>query len=211
MNIFDDNIELDEGLIVAVGGLQSGKSTLLKPCKDKGFTKKSFADPVRDLAWVLIGYKPEDYEKFKRCVIGLDSFNVELSEIFLKAFPLLLTGRKILQYVGDGMRKLFGENFWVDQCITSAINLLKEKNYVYIDDCRYPNEIQECYNITKEYGGLIIFSNYNSGLQNPQDPHISELMAHLFLELGLKHGDVITQKEIDIMKLKYNEMTLKRN
>ena len=210
INMFNDKIKITEGLIVAVGGFQSGKSTLLKQYSDNGFEPVSFADPLRELAWILQGYKPKDYEKYKRCVIGLDHLPEFISKTLIRIFPLLLTGRKFLQYLGDGMRKIFGDDFWIKRFLVKALEILKTKKKARSDDCRYPNELDKCHELINEFGGMIIFANYNSGGQNPKDPHISELMAQIFLDMGLKHGDIIDLPHIEEMKNRYAVEIIKR-
>ena len=73
-------------LICFIGVKGSGKSYQSKKLCDLGFKEINFADDLRDMAYDIINYIPEDYNKAKDCIVGLDKFPVIFSKILKRIF-----------------------------------------------------------------------------------------------------------------------------
>lgn len=119
------------------GYARSGKDTVADILvKDHGFTRVSFAQPMRDalyalnpivniygdsLQYVIDQYGWDDYKRFE-----------EFNGI-----------RELMQRLGTEVaRKQWGENFWVDQAEGIMLNLLNEGKKVVFTDVRFPNEAE---------------------------------------------------------------------
>lgn len=85
-------------------------------------------------------------------------------------------GRTILQTVGTDIFRTSIPTFWID-FVRDVITVCKEKwDYVFIPDCRFPNELNIVNDSTIEQIYLrIIRPNYDNGLTEEQKKHISEV------------------------------------
>lgn len=110
-------------IICFLGRNGSGKTYQSNQLVKKGYTKISLADPVRELAWKSLGWRPEntgEYNSFKECSVSVIKPNFFWylmgtdDMIAAKAnFTSEITGRQYLQNLGEGAKDLFGEDFWV--------------------------------------------------------------------------------------------------
>lgn len=114
-------------IIGLTGYAQSGKDTVANILVEKyGYQRVAFADPIRALLYEANPMLKEGYR-----VQGLvDSYGWDKVKV---DYP---EARRLLQDLGVGARKIFGDMFWVQQAL-SQVNL--ESKYV-ITDVRYPNE-----------------------------------------------------------------------
>jgi hypothetical protein len=132
-----------------------------------------FADKVKVYAAKSLGYTGTDRE----LILLMDEFkeNGEITPTLLvgrhsnwashRGITHDLTGRQYLQHVGNEARKMFGEDFWVDQVLpqpsgyTMANSSIDYKLYdqyrgvdcLCITDLRYKNEARR----VKELGGVV--------------------------------------------------------
>lgn len=116
-------------IIGVCGAIGSGKDTF---CDYSGATKIGFADALK---WVCQDLTGHDYT---------------LRETKDKEIWPGITGRKVLETVGDAMRSL-NENFWVDLAIERIFHI----PLVVIPDTRYPNEVEAI----RKLGGKIVRIN----------------------------------------------------
>jgi len=114
-------------VIVGLSGYaQSGKDTVAQILVDNyGFTRVSFADPIRALLYETNPMLKEGYR-----VQGLvDSYGWDKVKV---DYP---EARLLLQDLGVGARKVFGDDFWIKQ----ALKNIGFGNYV-VTDVRFRNE-----------------------------------------------------------------------
>lgn len=114
-------------IIGLTGYAQSGKDTVANILVEKyGYQRIAFADPIRALLYetnpmLKDGYRVQGLVD----VYGWDKVKVDYPE-----------ARRLLQDLGLGARKHFGEMFWVQQALKDVD---ASGNYV-ITDVRFPNE-----------------------------------------------------------------------
>lgn len=114
-------------IIGLTGYAQSGKDSVASILVENyGYQRVAFADPIRDLLYATNPMLKEGYRvKGLVDVYGWDRVKVDYPE-----------ARRLLQELGVGARKVFGDMFWVQQALRK---IHFEGNYV-ITDVRYPNE-----------------------------------------------------------------------
>jgi len=115
-------------VIVGLSGYaQSGKDTVAQVLVDNyGFTRIAFADKIREFLYEvnpMVGCSPSGYLKDLVDLKGWDTAKQE---------PQV---RRLLQDLGVGARKVFGDDFWIKQ----ALKNVDYGNYV-ITDVRFKNE-----------------------------------------------------------------------
>ncbi len=158
--------------LVAVLGLYgSGKSYITKVFARQGFTKMSFADPLRDIAFKILGYtgKVLNYDEFKKSTLNLKK-NLFKNE-------KLNTGRQVLQQTGSVIKDLFGQNIWADLLTKSVLD---SKQNVIIDDVRFDYEVQSILKLKRRgYKIKFIWACYdkNDYTNALKDEHESEKLA----------------------------------
>ena len=121
-------------MIIGLSGYaQSGKDTVAQILVDNyGYTRVAFADKIRELLYEMdpplpIGYGLEAH------VVGLQNY----VEIYgWETGKQNLTVRSMLQNIGLGARKVFGEDFWVKQALSSC----KPWEKIVVTDVRFKNE-----------------------------------------------------------------------
>jgi len=113
-------------IIGLTGFARSGKDSVAKVLVEHyGFTRVAFADKIRDL---LVEMDPI-LENGHHLSSMLEDYGWELT----KAKPEV---RRLLQSLGVGARKIFGDNHWI---VEATKNLDRTANYV-ITDVRFINE-----------------------------------------------------------------------
>lgn len=141
------------------GYARAGKDTLADCLvANYGFTKKSFAQPMKD---ALAALDPN---------IDVDGYRLHLSTALdkigwepLKAMSTEI--RPLLQRFGTEVgRQMFGENFWVDL----ALNSIPDGDKVVFADVRFPNEADAI----RELGGQV-WRITRDGF-GPANDHVSE-------------------------------------
>jgi hypothetical protein len=115
-------------IIGLTGYAQSGKDTVAKVLIDNfGFERVAFADPIRKLLYEMNpAVKDGDYRLQK----VIDGYGWDVAKT---AFPEV---RRLLQDLGVGARKVFGEDFWVKQALSSY----RPWDNVVVTDVRFTNE-----------------------------------------------------------------------
>ena len=109
-------------IIGLTGYAQSGKDTVAKILVDNyGYTRVAFADKIREFLYET----GPDYIKDLVDAVGWDKAKQNQ------------TVRELLQNTGVGARKVFGENFWVNQALGSIA--VGYPNIV-VTDVRFVNE-----------------------------------------------------------------------
>lgn len=132
-------------IIGLVGFIGSGKGTVGDILEQKGFTKDSFAKPLKDACAVIFGWPREllegDTEVSRK---WREEPDVYWSEKFGKEF----SPRLALQLMGtEAGRNVFHTDVWV----ISLLNRAKGKDVV-VTDVRFKNEIK----YIQDNGGIII-------------------------------------------------------
>jgi hypothetical protein len=117
-------------IIGLTGYAQSGKDTVAKVLVDHyGFKRVAFADPIRKLLYEMNpAVKDGDY----RLQGVVDAYGWDVAKT---AFPEV---RRLLQDLGVGARKVFGEDFWVNRSLASIL----ENEKTVITDVRFINEAE---------------------------------------------------------------------
>lgn len=113
-------------IIGLTGYAQSGKDTVANILVEKyGYQRIAFADPIRALLYETNPMLKEGYRVQGLVdVYGWDKVKVDYPE-----------ARRLLQELGVGARKTFGDDFWIKQ----ALKNIGFGNYV-ITDVRFKNE-----------------------------------------------------------------------
>lgn len=141
-------------IIGLIGYAQSGKDTVAKILVEHhGFTRVAFADKIREL---LLETNPLVRDEFRLEAVvsayGWDQAKVLFPEI-----------RYLLQSLGIGARKTFGDDVW----IVSVLRKLDDKNKKYvITDVRFENE-------------AVIVKQLEGELWRIKRPGVSAVNAHL--------------------------------
>jgi hypothetical protein len=143
-------------IIGLTGYAQSGKDTVASILVENyGYQRVAFADPIRDLLYATNPMLKEGYRvKGLVDVYGWDRVKVDYPE-----------ARRLLQDLGVGARKTFGDMFWVKQ----ALRQVNPDGKYVITDVRYPNEAKAL----REYGGSQIWRVRRLGV-DPVNSHESE-------------------------------------
>ena len=143
-------------IIGLTGYAQSGKDTVANILVEQyGYTRVAFADKIRDFLYEvnpMVGCSPSGYLKDLVDLIGWDAAKQE---------PQV---RRLLQDLGVGARKVFGEDFWIKQALVST---LKHQKLV-VTDVRFTNEAS----MIKHFEGQVwrVKRNNVSAVNN----HVSE-------------------------------------
>lgn len=135
---------MPQKIIVLIGKKGSGKSTIagiIKKLKNN-CEIKSFAEPIKNICSIL-GIKNENlYDPLKKEIKFEDGIFIGES------------GRTMMQKIGTIFRNNFDKNIFVKIMIEKIKELLDEEKMIIIDDCRFPNEIEE---LKKVFNNNIIF------------------------------------------------------
>lgn len=119
-------------MIIGLSGFaQVGKDTVAKTLVDDyGFEVRSFAQPMRDALYTLNPIVHAQGGTYKMQGL-IDAYGWDVAKV---QYPEI---RRLLQVFGTEVgRKMFGENFWVNQAFAGVHS---SKNVVFTD-VRFPNE-----------------------------------------------------------------------
>jgi hypothetical protein len=123
-------------LIALMGAPGAGKDTIAKRLVEQhAFVRFAFADKVRELAYELL----PPHERSRIDGVGWD--RAKQSETF----------RKTLEWVGDGARKVFGEEFWIEQIFEEVKTAIINDANIVITDLRKENELD----FVQNFDGII--------------------------------------------------------
>ena len=144
-------------IIGLTGYAQSGKDSVANILVNNyGYTRVAFADPIRELLYQM---NPAVKDGGYRVQSTVDAYGWDVAKT---AFPEV---RTLLQNLGVGARKTFGEMFWVQQALRKVHF---EGNFV-ITDVRFPNEADAI----RKYDNSQIWRIKRSGV-DPVNAHASE-------------------------------------
>lgn len=137
-------------MIVGVAGFKgAGKGTVADILVKHGFVKLSLASSLKDIIASLFDW-PRDYlegqskESRKWREEPLPDWNMLAGSGIFQS-DKEITPRLVMQRFGtDLFREQVNESFWIYVLLPKAKKLLKRYKGVVIDDCRFPNELQEC-------------------------------------------------------------------
>ena len=153
-------------IIGLTGRAESGKSTYAAAI---GFTRLSFAKPLKDMVSVLLD------------TLGYDGGRlVSTSEGKHTSIPELggHQVRYLLQTLGtEWGRQLIHEDIWIRIAVAQAVNLTAVGGAVVLDDIRFDNEADAI----REAGGLVVhLVREHKGLLNSDaGSHVSERPVHV--------------------------------
>ena len=122
-------------MIIGLSGYaQSGKDTVANILVEKhGYTRVAFADPIRKLLYEMDPLVPhEDNAISYRLQDLVDSYGWDKAKV---DFPEV---RRLLQELGVGARKLFGDTFWINEALFDVA----PQDKVVVSDVRFENEAQ---------------------------------------------------------------------
>jgi hypothetical protein len=144
-------------IIGLTGYAQAGKDSVANILVEHyGYQRIAFADPIRKLLYEM---NPIVKDGGYRVQGVVDGYGWDVAKT---AFPEV---RTMLQSLGVGARKTFGDMFWVQQALRQVHF---EGNFV-ITDVRYPNEAKAI----REYDDSQIWRIKRSGVL-PVNAHASE-------------------------------------
>ena len=149
-------------LVGLSGYAQSGKDTVANYLvREHNFTRLAFADGIRNFLYEINPIAEQD-EFFNNIRVQrlVDEHTWDVAKITTPEI------RTLLQKLGVGARKVFGDTFWVDQ-VFNVVKANPENNYV-ITDVRFQNEATAL----KEVGGSL-WRIERAGVGAAND-HISE-------------------------------------
>lgn len=167
--------------LIGISGLKtSGKDTTWKAVEaalpNQRVQRVAFADKLKELTALTFGIEDEmiaamDFAKEHWTLGCYDSDGNEMFDI---------TGRAILQNIGQGARKVFASNFWVDMVLPPFISnpqvaddrflelRYPDTDVLCVTDVRYPNEADRVH----EWGGEV-WNIIRPGTES--DGHSSEI------------------------------------
>jgi dephospho-CoA kinase len=120
-------------IIGITGYAQSGKDTAGNYLVDKyGFRKFAYAETLKEFVYEMDPVVNQFRYRELIDILGLDEAKVAHPEV-----------RRLLQSAGVAARKLFGEDFWVKQCL-HEINKAPKGTRAVITDVRFQNETNPC-------------------------------------------------------------------
>lgn len=157
--------------------------------KHQGYTKISMADAMRELLWKIFNFKPEndqEYQIFKTSLFIAKNTSLDVQ----------ISGRELLQNVGQACKEMFGQDFWLKFWFQKCLDLNKlnsQQTNITVDDIRFSIEIEQA----KQLGAKFIWCDYQNGNYN-LDLHPSEALANKILDSGkYKHLQEISYQDLD--------------
>jgi len=172
------------------GWAKSGKDTVAQYLvENHGFTRISFADPMREALLALDPYVPYMGLHMRLSGVihfrGWDNAKRDVPEI-----------RELLQRFGTEVgRNMFGQDFWVNQAIEKATRYEK----VVFSDCRYNNEADA----VKAIGGVVwrIFRPEVSAVNDhtsEQDLNNYPFDSHIQNDSTLENLHTLIENELEL-------------
>jgi hypothetical protein len=144
-------------VIALCGYAQSGKDTAAEALVARGWKRRAFADPIRELAWKI---NPIICENFTlRMLVGEHGW--DKAKI---TYPRI---RKYLQDIGQGVREIVGDGAWITASELRIWDSVEQG--VVITDCRHPNEAEFVRSVF--HGEVVRIQRPGNG---PANSHISE-------------------------------------
>lgn len=190
-----------------IGVIGSGKDySAKKLVAGGGWVALNFADPLREKAWLLLGWAPQndrDYDWFKKLPIDLcyeigekDDFELALLEQLTKSRAP--KGRVFLQLLGTEVLRDADKHYFGKKWQERAHQHLKAGLNIAVTDARFFNEIESLLEVDSKTE--FVFCNYKSHRYEPANSHESERLAQTLLKHGFENGDVLPIKSrLDLM------------
>lgn len=183
-------------VVLILGLMGSGKSYMSRPYIEDGYTKISFADPLREMCYKILGYKPTkefSYDDFKKS-------NLVLKKGLFKT-KKINTGRQVLQQIGSAVKELFCPTIWADTWYNSVLEC---NTHVVNEDCRFDYEVLKALSLSRKKCNVrFIWSCYNGNdyTNALKDTHESEALAQ-FIYKRQDEYDLYDGKEISTKLIK---------
>lgn len=158
-------------IIGFAGEKQSGKNTgadfiSAKYEKKLRIVELSFAKKLKESAAACFGIRKDDAIDWSDWL--KEHGTIEIADWYAPDGSIKVSGREFLQNYGtEAHRKIFGDDFWVNQVLPENFREIKPQ-ITLITDCRFPNEAERI----KDLGGKII--EICRPNQNSKDNHASE-------------------------------------
>jgi hypothetical protein len=171
----DEELGVTPNLIGLTGYAQSGKDTLAKLLVDNyGYRRVAFADKIREFLYEInpmVACSPTGYLRDLVDLVGWDKAKQE---------PQV---RRLLQDLGVGARKLFGDKFWVAQVLLH----ISSSEKIVITDVRFINEAESI----KKYDGAQVWRVKRSGVF-AVNTHVSEteMDGHSVDQIFVNNGSI---------------------
>jgi hypothetical protein len=178
-------------LIGFAGAARSGKDTAAQALLDAGWTRRAFADKVRDMLYAMnpVLDEPAYSNGFTSLRYEVDHYGWEgVKEMYPEA-------RRYLQRLGtEGGREILGENVWVDA-------LFRDRDTwgpTVITDVRFPNEAEAI----RAHGGLVVAIERPGQTLIRESGHASEnaLAGYLFDDV-IRNDGTLAQLHDRVMQL----------
>lgn len=134
-------------LVVLTGRAGAGKSTVADIMGDRRYRQVNIADQVKSLAVEI--ELPEQLVTTDGRPAGTLAECVERNGWWVTKWTVKGV-RELLQSLGDGARRVLGEDVWIDQAIVDVNLWLALNRSVVVTDARYPNEVKKL----KEIGAI---------------------------------------------------------
>lgn len=132
-------------LIGLAGAARSGKDAAAQALLDAGWTRRAFADKVKEMLYAMNPTLPEPEYRDGSTTLRyeVDSYGWDTTK---ELYPLV---REYLQRLGtEGARGVLGENVWIDALFRDAGTW----GPTVVTDVRFPNEA----NAIRARGGLVV-------------------------------------------------------
>lgn len=188
--------DIKKEVVLILGLMGSGKSYMSRPFIKDGYTKISFADPLRKMCYKILGFDPSDkftYDEFKKSKLVLKKGLFKTKNIN--------TGRKVLQQIGSSVKELFCPTIWADVWYNSVLECNK---HVVNEDCRFDYEVLKALSLTRKKCNVrFIWSCYNGNdyTNALNDTHESEALAQFIYKYQDKYN-LYDGKEIPVKLMK---------
>lgn len=174
---------MNKNIICFIGCKSTGKDYSAEACIKHGYVKMAFADPLRDIAWKILGYTPDtegnlSYADFKNCILTSEKRTNILNFIpWYKDF-VVTSVRKILQNTGSVFKELFGETYWANLWYKRVLD--SDATNIVCTDARFTYEIRKILSLTKKgYTVQFVWCQYEGANWKEilKDKHESEAFA----------------------------------
>jgi hypothetical protein len=171
----DEELGITPNIIGLTGYAQSGKDTLAKILVDNyGYRRVAFADKIREFLYEvnpMVGCSPTGYLRDLVNLVGWDNAKQE---------PQV---RRLLQDLGVGARKVFGDDFWVTQAFVG----ISPPEKIVITDVRFTNEAETI----KQHSGAQVWRVKRSGV-SAVNTHVSEteMDGHPVDQIFVNNGSI---------------------
>jgi hypothetical protein len=190
-------------IIGLCGRKLSGKSEFAKICQKKGFHVIHFADELKNLISMLLGWSREQLDIYKESKLKFQLTNQQLKQVSditridyeivveIVGEKIFTSPREMLQFFGTDLIRKNNPDWHIDEM---KKKIIKGESYC-IDDCRFPNEKQ-------------FIENYLSGkcyfIIRPGNFNISNHASEVSLKWNDCENIIINNFSIDALKERWS-------